>query len=105
MEQNKLVRDNIPFIIEAEGKTCRVRTLNDEEYLKALKKKLLEEAMELIHADNVEDIKAEMADVMEVLDAIQSFHGIEFPQVLAKKAFKAQTRGRFDKRIFLESVE
>ena len=33
---NKLVRDKIPEIIEADGKTCKTEILSDEEYLKML---------------------------------------------------------------------
>ena len=40
---NKLVRDNIPEIIEASGKTCEMEILSDEEYLQMLDKKLDEE--------------------------------------------------------------
>ena len=35
---NKLVRDKIPEIIEASGKTCEVEILSDEEYLQMLDK-------------------------------------------------------------------
>ena len=45
---NKLVRDRIPEIVENDHKTCVTRTLNDEEYLKCLKSKLLEECHEVI---------------------------------------------------------
>lgn len=30
---NKLVRDKIPEIIEAAGKTCAIHTLNEKEYV------------------------------------------------------------------------
>lgn len=33
---NKLVRDKIPEIIEADGKTCATHILLDEEYIAAL---------------------------------------------------------------------
>ena len=36
---NKLVRDKIPEIIEASGKTCETEILSDEEYLQMLEKK------------------------------------------------------------------
>ena len=37
---NKLVRDKIPEIIEASGKTCETEILSDEEYLQMIDKKL-----------------------------------------------------------------
>ena len=47
---NKLIRDNIPEIIERDNKTCKVRVLDDAEYLACLKDKLLEEGNEVTHA-------------------------------------------------------
>ena len=43
---NKLVRDKIPEIIEASGKTCETEILSDKEYLQMLDKKLDEELAE-----------------------------------------------------------
>ena len=44
MEQyDKLVRDRIPEIIEASGKTCSIHILNEKDYLAALEQKLDEE--------------------------------------------------------------
>ena len=40
---HKLVRDRIPEMIEASGKTCVTRTLDDAAYLAALDQKLTEE--------------------------------------------------------------
>ncbi len=40
---NKLVRDNIPKIIEEKNETPIIRILNDAEYKEALEKKLYEE--------------------------------------------------------------
>lgn len=40
LQYNKLVRDNIPEIIDASGKTCRTEILSDDEYLKMLDSKL-----------------------------------------------------------------
>ena len=47
----KLVRDRIPEIIAAEGKTPTVRILNDQEYEAALLDKLCEEVAELRAAE------------------------------------------------------
>lgn len=68
---NKLVRDRIPEIIENDHKTCVTRILNDDEYLVCLKSKLLEECHEVMNAEG-EDIKKEIADVLEVLEALEN---------------------------------
>lgn len=43
---NKLIRDRIPEIIEASGKTCVCKTLANEQYIEKLNEKLLEEVRE-----------------------------------------------------------
>ena len=98
---NKLIRDRIPEIIENDHKTCATRILNDEEYLKCLKSKLLEECNEVIDAEG-EDIKKEIADVLEVLE--NTLH-IDHQEVLSIKEKKARSNGAFDKKIYLEYVE
>ena len=63
---NKLVRDKIPDIIKAEGRTVKTRVLNDEEYRVELNKKLQEEVKEYLDDNNVE----ELADIVEVIYGI-----------------------------------
>lgn len=46
IKYNKLVRDRIPEIIEASGKTCKTMILDDVEYLRMLDAKLDEELAE-----------------------------------------------------------
>lgn len=63
----KLVRDNIPAIIEKNGETCVTRKLTDKEYETALAEKLQEEVKELLEAytakeRSVLDCAEEMAD-------------------------------------------
>ena len=48
---NKLVRDNIPRIIEEKKETPIIRILNDAEYKEALEKKLYEEYKEVLEAN------------------------------------------------------
>lgn len=81
---NKLIRDRIPKIIENDHKTCATRILNDEEYLKCLKSKLLEECHEVMKAEG-EDIKKEIADVLEVLEALENTLHIDHQEVLSIK--------------------
>ena len=40
---DKLVRDNIPQIIEKNNQVCKIKTLNNDEYLIELNKKIKEE--------------------------------------------------------------
>ena len=98
---NKLVRDKIPDIIEADGKSCKTRILSDEEYIAALEEKLNEEVAEYQADKNLE----EMADVLEVLQAICKARGYSLEELEALRAKKANERGGFADKIFLEYVE
>lgn len=97
---NKLVRDLIPAIIEASGKTCVTRILSDEEYLAALDAKLTEELAEYQADKSME----ELADLLEVMMAVAEARGHSFAEVEAVRKAKAEKRGGFRERIFLESV-
>lgn len=98
---NKLVRDRIPEIIEKEGKKYEIRTLEDNEYLSELNKKLQEELKEYYESGEVE----ELADIAEIMYAIAKYKGVsqeEFDRIRREKADK---RGSFEKRLFLVSVK
>ena len=102
---NKLVRDKIPEIIENNNETCKTRVLDDEEYIKELNKKLLEEANEVVGATTKEDSLEELADLYEVmlakLDTLES--NMEEIKEIAES--KTKKRGAFKKRIFLISTD
>lgn len=98
---NKLVRDKIPEIIEADGKICKTRILSEEEYIPALEAKLNEEVAEYQADKSLE----EMADVLEVLHAICVARGYSLDDLEEVRVKKAEERGGFWERIFLESVE
>ena len=96
----KLVRDKIPQIIEGSGKTCVTRSLSDAEYLAALDAKLQEELNEY-QADKSTE---ELADLLEVMMAVAEARGHTFAEVEALRREKAEKRGGFRERIWLESV-
>ncbi|WP_262384871.1 nucleoside triphosphate pyrophosphohydrolase [Paenibacillus terrae] len=68
---NKLVRDRIPHIITSQGKECRTRILNPKEYKQELRTKLREEAEEYFEAAKDKDALEELADMLEVIRALQ----------------------------------
>ena len=100
IRHGKLVRDRIPEIISADGKTCVTRTLTDAEYIAALDAKLTEELTEY-HADGSME---ELADLLEVMMAVAAARGHDFGEVEAIRQRKAAQRGGFTQRIWLESV-
>lgn len=104
VDYNKLVRDRIPEIIASEGHRVVTRVLGDRSYCAALRAKLLEEAQEA-DAASAEDLPAELADVLEVLQSLVMALGMTWPQLQALAADKRSRRGGFDGRLFLEHVE
>ncbi|MFZ5365915.1 MAG: hypothetical protein ACOZBZ_01340 [Patescibacteria group bacterium] len=97
---NKLIRDRIPEIIEASGGQYEVGVMEEREFERELKKKLAEEASELLTTPR-EDLLNEMADVLELLKSISEFYGIDFRLVEEKQVTKREERGSFKKRLFL----
>nr|WP_308743301.1 nucleoside triphosphate pyrophosphohydrolase [uncultured Anaerocolumna sp.] len=98
---NKLVRDKIPEIIKASERNAVIHILSDDEYIAALETKLNEEIVEYQADKNLE----EMADVLEVLQAICIARGYTIEELEAMRAKKANERGGFTEKIFLEYVE
>lgn len=98
---NKLVRDRIPEIIDSNGQVCQTRTLSEEEYLIALDAKLNEELLEYQESKSMEEI----ADLLEVIRSVVIARGSTMEEVEAMRISKAESRGGFEKRILLESVE
>lgn len=86
---NKLVRDNIPDIIQKSGKTPAFHTLSENEYLTELDRKLSEEC----------------ADILEVIYAICDARGYSTSELESCRKAKAEKRGSFANRIYLENVE
>lgn len=98
---NKLVRDKIPDIIENTGKTAYCHTLTEEEYIAELDKKLNEECAEYQADKSLE----ELADMLEVMYAIAEARGYSVAELERVRAEKAEKRGGFKDRIFLERVD
>lgn len=100
MQYHKLVRDRIPEIIEADGKICTWETPSDETYLQLLDEKLNEELEEYRENKTLE----ELADLLEVVQAVVRARGWTPEQLEQLRADKAAQRGGFEKRILLTSV-
>lgn len=97
---NKLVRDNIPEIIENDGKKSVIEIMDENEFIEELNKKLIEEMNEYIEDENIEEI----ADVLEVIHGILGAKGVSFEEVEKTRLRKKQERGGFGKKIKLVKV-
>lgn len=97
---NKLVRDKIPEIITASGRTCSTEILSEEDYLKMVDAKLDEELAEYHKDQNLE----ELADLLEVLYAAVHARGYTIEQLERVRSDKLIQRGGFEKKILLREV-
>ncbi len=98
MQYNKLVRDKIPEIISAKGDNSTWHIADSEEYELKLHEKLREEVDEFLKSEDEEEI----AEILEVLDAIITQHEFSKEDIMMAKDFKKAKRGGFEKRIILE---
>lgn len=102
---NKLVRDRIPEIIEANGEKPIIRILEENEYKGELEKKLLEEYNEVLKAEDSEERIEELADMLEVIISLAKLENKSLEDVIKTVSNKREKRGGFEKRIFLERVK
>lgn len=98
---NKLVRDNIPDKIKANGEVPLTHVASDEEYREKLAKKLVEERDEFFASPSAE----EAGDMLEVLHAMCTMHNINIKDVEKARVEKYEARGGFAGRVILDGVE
>ncbi|RAN91196.1 phosphoribosyl-ATP pyrophosphohydrolase [Bacillus sp. SRB_28] len=82
---NKLIRNNIPQIIKSNGKTPTTRILPEDEYIKEIYKKTLEE----------------LSDLLELINALAEHEGTTLEEINNIRKKKAEERGGFSDRVFL----
>ncbi|MES5953645.1 nucleoside triphosphate pyrophosphohydrolase [Bacillus fungorum] len=101
---NKLVRNKIPQIIKANGKTPATRILNEDEYIEELCKKTQEELTEYIEAKTKPDKLEELSDLLELINALAEHEGSTLEEINNIRKKKAEERGGFSNRVFLIKV-
>lgn len=99
--QNRLVRDRIPELIAESGGHAETRVLSHEEYVSALKAKLVEESEAASHAASPLELALEIGDVLEVVDALIHAEGFLRSEIDAYRHERAATRGTFKQRLLL----
>lgn len=98
---DKLVRDKIPQVLEAKGIKSVTRTVTDEEFFERLLIKLREEVEEFVKDVNEE----ELADIIEVLNAIIETKGFTNESIEEIRLKKLKEKGGFNSKIILEQTE
>jgi predicted house-cleaning noncanonical NTP pyrophosphatase (MazG superfamily) len=102
---NKLIRDKILEIIDKDGEIPFWKILNKREFLKELKRKILEEAKELIKAKGKKEILNEIVDIQELLDNLILELNFKKSEIKKAQKIKNKKRGGFKKRLFLIKTE
>ncbi len=97
----KLVRDKIPEIIKSKWEECEYYIANKEQYFSFLLKKVVEESGEILSSNNENELKEEIADLLEVIDAILKEKNIDIYEIKKLQEKKKKLKGWFNKKIIL----
>lgn len=101
----KLVRDLIPDIIEAEtGAKPIYKKVKGEELSQFFRYKVMEEAQEVINSKNEVELAEEIADLLSVLVCYAAHEGIGF-NVIDVQEQKYKAKGAFEEGIIVNFPE
>ena len=102
---SKLVRDEVPSQIAGRGEMVAQSRLPRSEMRRALAAKLIEEMHELLSATDPDDVKGELADLLEVVRAMASVTGVDWSDVETVAEEKRRRRGGFEDGAVLVETE
>lgn len=102
---DKLIRDQLPSIMKAQGIVVHERIMEQGEFIQKLKDKLLEESEEVRQTQNSEELLEELADVLEVIHTLVSATGLSMQQIEEGRIQKRKQKGGFEGRIFNYRVD
>lgn len=104
LEFNKLVRDKIPDLILTHGESVEVVRLVGEALVESLKRKVVEEAFEVLKARNTNELQEEIADLLQVIEALKEKLGIDQESIELARKKKEDNRGGFGAGLMLRST-
>lgn len=102
---NKLVRDRSPEFFSLKKHKLTYHTLGTGDKEEAIRKKLLEEAEEVLVAQTQLERTEELADLLEVMKSLAQEWGISWAQVEEKRTQKALSHGTFDLGLYATSCD
>ena len=88
---NKIVRTKLGI----DPKRLTPVSVDSEEGLSYLKKKILEEAQEVAEAKTTKELAEELGDLLEVIECFYSREGLDSDYIKALKTVKLQEKGDF----------
>ncbi len=98
---NKLVRDNIPQIIEKAGGSAKFKKLSGKIFKKELLKKVGEESSALPDIKSRKELINELADIFAVTDEIKKLQKITEKEIKTAMKTNFDKKGGFKKKLFL----
>ena len=101
---NKLIRDKLPLIISQGGIDVIYKNLNGDELLEKLKEKLNEEVKEVVLSNSKEQTIEELADLLEVIQALAKTINIDLQVIEEVRRIKYEKRGGFEEGVFVDKV-
>jgi len=102
---DKLIRDNIQRNLQQKNITVYQHVMEQDEYLKALAAKLIEEAHEVVQAQNKEELTEELGDMLELIHTLVREHDISFDVLERKRLENRESKGSFDGKVYCSHIE
>lgn len=102
---NKLVRNNVPSMLAEKNIKVDYKIITeDKTFVFLLKKKLLEEANELLRARGRQNNLEELVDIMDVFFELLRFYRCSFTNLVLLSEKKKNERGSFEARNYIHSI-
>lgn len=102
---DKLVRGKLYHkMMEDQTVDSQIKTLSAAELLSYFKKKMVEEADEVVEAESTDDLIDELADCLEVIRGFSSCLNVNFDTVERARVAKKEARGDFSEGIVIDTV-
>ena len=105
--REKLIRDRIPELARADGRTLALRSAGPDEWARLLGLKLVEETQEVLGAlasGSSAELLEELADLQTVLEEVAHRNGISRNEVDRRAEAKRAERGGFDRGFVLQEA-
>lgn len=99
----KLVRDQVPRLVREAGHQVQFREAAPDERARYLKRKVADEAAELLAADPGQE-REEVADLLEALETLLRVRGYDRDDLKLVKEAKRKRRGGFERFLIVESA-
>jgi predicted house-cleaning noncanonical NTP pyrophosphatase (MazG superfamily) len=102
---NKLWRDKLAEMVSEEGSVVYIDNIDEDQYEEALRAKIVEESIEMLESVDQDDVMEEMADSLEVMDALCKVYGITMDDIKKIKDEKFEDLGGYSKSQLITHVE